>query len=90
MPRQIRDTVITLAALCVLFMMLLSFSPGLRERAGEFRGGFTSQQWDVSGGVVSQALGAAMGVVSGFAADNTFMFVFLVVAGVLFVLMLRT
>lgn len=90
MPRQIRDTVITLAALCVLFMMLLSFSPGLRERAAEFRGASIGQQWDVSGGAVGQAMGVAMGVVSGYAGDNTFMFVFLVVACVLFVLMLRT
>jgi hypothetical protein len=90
MPRQIRDTVITLAALCVLFMMLISISPSLRDRAGEFRGASSSQQWDVSRGVVGQAMDTALGAVSGYAADNTFMFSFLVVACVLFVLMLRT
>ena len=88
--RQIRDLVVTLAALFALFTMLISISPGLRERTGVFSGGISDQQWDASRGVLGHTIDSTLSVVSGFATTNTYLFAFLVVACVLFVLMVRT
>ena len=90
MPRKIRDLVVTLAALFVLFTMLLSISPQLRDRTAEFTGGSSSQQWGASGGALGQTAESVFAIASGYAADNVYLFAFLVVATVLFVLMLRT
>jgi hypothetical protein len=90
MPRRVRDLVVTIAVLMVLFGALVSIDPRIRERASELSGGVSQQDWNVSTGVVEHAMTSVLAVASSFAADNTYLFSFLVVAVVLFVLMLRT
>jgi hypothetical protein len=90
MTRQIRDLLVTLAALGVLFTMLISMDPRLRDRAGQLASGMSTQQLDASRHVVDTTMGSAVSVVSGYANSNTYMFAFLIVAVVLFVMMLRT
>jgi hypothetical protein len=90
MARQLRDIVMSLTALLLLGLMLISINPRLRERASEFGGAGGSQQMDAARGVIGHAMEKTLGLTSGYAADNTYLFVFLVVACVLFVLMLRT
>jgi len=90
MTRQIRDLVVTLAALGVLFTMLITIDPRLRDRAGALTGGVGNQQWETSRYAVHETMGTAVSLVSGYANDNIYLFAFLVVAAVLFVLMLRT
>jgi hypothetical protein len=90
MTRQIRDLLVTLAALGVLFTVLISMDPRLRDRAGQLTGGMSTQQLSASRHVVDNTMGSAVSVVSGYANDNMYMFAFLIVAVVLFVLMLRT
>jgi hypothetical protein len=88
MPRQIRDLVVTMVVLLVLVVMLVSINPRLRERAGQLAG--NGEAWGALTGALGHAVQSASGVVTSFAGDNQYMFAFLVVAGVLFVLMLRT
>ena len=91
MPRRVRDLVVTIAVLMVLFVALVSIDPRIRERAGDLSSGRISQQdWNASSGAVEKAMSSVMTVTSAFATDNTYLFSFLVVAVVLFVLMLRT
>jgi hypothetical protein len=90
MTRQIRDLVVTLAALGVLFTMLITIDPRLRDRAGQLTGSVSTQQWETSRYAVNETMGTAVSIVSGYANDNIYLFAFLVVAAVLFVLMLRT
>jgi hypothetical protein len=90
MTRQIRDLVVTLAALGVLFTMLMTVDPRLRDRAGQLTVGVSHQHWDASRDAVGDTMGSAVALVSGYANDNVYLFAFLVVAVVLFMLMLRT
>jgi hypothetical protein len=90
MTRQIRDLVVTLAALGVLFTMLITIDPRLRDRAGQLTGSVSHQQWETGRSAVNETMGTAVSIVSGYANDNIYLFMFLVVAAVLFVLMLRT
>jgi hypothetical protein len=90
MTRQIRDVVLTLAALGVLFTTLISMEPRLRDRAGQLTGGVSSEQLAASRQVIDSTMGSAASIFSGYANDNAYLFSFLVVAVVLFVLMLRT
>ena len=90
MPRRIRDLALTAAALFVLFAMLISINPRLRERAGQLAGGINGPEWDASGSVLGRTLRPALDIASSYAADNVYLFVFLVAACVLLVLMLRT
>ena len=87
MPRRSRDLVATIAALLVLFGVLVWVSPQVRERVTEFTG--NSQEWVVPGNAVTTMFVSATGWVSTYASDNTYLFSFLVVAVVLFVLMVR-
>lgn len=87
MTRQIRDLVISLAALGVLFTVLITVDPRLRDRAGQLT---VDQHWDASRNAVGDTMGTAISYVSGYANDNVYLFMFLVVAAVLFMLMLRT
>lgn len=65
-------------------------NPRVRERFGQMTGDIQSQPWDASGGPIRIAATAVVAVTTGYAADNPFLFSFLVVAAVLFLLMLRT
>jgi hypothetical protein len=88
MTRQIRDLVVSLAALGVLFTVLMTVDPRLRDRAGELTA--SHKHWDASRDAVGDTMGTAVSYVSGYANDNVYLFTFLVVAVVLFMLMLRT
>jgi hypothetical protein len=91
MPRKIRDIAIALVGLLVLFIMLISISPQLRERAGVLNGGVaTGQNLDASRSAVNSTVTSVSAVVSGYASDNPYQAGFVVAACVLFVLMLRT
>ena len=90
MTRQLRDIVVSLAALSLLFLMLISINPRLRERAGEFSSSLDSQHLESNGLAARHVVDAAFAAVAGYAYGNPYMFVFLVVASVLFVAMLRT
>lgn len=90
MARRIRDLAVTITVLLVLFGMLVSINPRVRERADEFTGDVSSQEWSSSSGVLQKTAASTLALISSFADDNTYLFFFLVVAVVLFVLMLRT
>ena len=89
MPRRIRDLVCTVATLVVLFGLLTAFNPRVRGRLADLTGG-TGQQWTEPGQAVGNVVVATGEMVSGYAADNTYLFFFLVVAVVMLILMLRT
>jgi hypothetical protein len=88
MTRQIRDLVVSLAALGVLFTVLITVDPRLRDRAGQLT--VSDQHWDASRNAVGDTMGTAISYVSGYANDNVYLFMFLVVAVLLFMLMLKT
>ena len=90
MKKTIRDLAATLAALSALFLVLISINPAVRDRAGEMTGGLTTQQWDASSSAVGHAVGSVLAVSTSYANNNVYLFVFMVVACVLFVMMLRT
>ena len=85
--KRLRNASATLAMLAVLFGLLLAINPRVRESAGQISGDVQSQQWQASTG---SAAASAMSMTSYYASDNPYLFSFLLVAGVLFVLMLRT
>ena len=90
MWKKIRDLTATLAVLVVLFGMLMAINPRVRERFGEMTASVQGRDMNSSIGPVGNAAYAAMSIGSDYAADNPFLFSFLVVAVVLFMLMLRT
>jgi hypothetical protein len=85
--RKLRDLGATLAVLLVLFGMIMAINPRVHERFAELT---TSVQSGESFGPVQNAAYAALSIGSDYAADNPFLFSFLVVAVVLFMLMLRS
>jgi ribose/xylose/arabinose/galactoside ABC-type transport system permease subunit len=87
--KKVRDLAATLTVLVVLFGMLMAINPRVRERFGEMTTSVQSRDMNSSLGPVSNAAYAAMSIGSDYAADNPFLFAFLVVAVVLFMLMLR-
>ena len=87
---RVRDLTSTLVVLAVLFGMLMLINPRVRERAGQISGDVQNQQWDSPAGPVGDVATTVLAMTGSYAADNPFLFSFLVVAGVLFVLMLRT
>jgi hypothetical protein len=90
MTRQLRDVIISLAALSLLFLLLMAVSPRLRERATELGTGDGSRHLELGRAIVGHALESTLGAASGYAVNNTYLFIFLVFACVLFVLMVRT
>lgn len=90
MPTRIRDLAGTIAVLIVLFGVLISINPRVRDRAGALAVDMRSDEWSASQGAISNVVGSVVAIVSGYAADNTYLFSFLIVAGVLLLLMLRT
>jgi ribose/xylose/arabinose/galactoside ABC-type transport system permease subunit len=85
--KKVRDLAATLAVLVVLFGMLMAINPRVRDQFGEMT---RSVQGRESLGPVQNAAYAAVSIGSDYAADNPFLFSFLVVAVVLFMLMLRS
>ena len=85
--KKVRDLAATLAVLVALFGMIMAFNPRVRVRFAELTPGVQGRE---SLGPMQNAAYAAMSVGSDYAADNPFLFSFLVVAVVLFMLMLRS
>ena len=88
--KKLRELGVTVAVLAVLFGILMATNPQVRERFGEMTS--TVQSGDVNSSIapVSNAAYAAMSIGSDYAADNPFLFTFLVGAVILFMLMLRS
>ena len=89
MPRRLRDAVITSAVLLVLFGVLMSVSPAVRERVALFADA-KSDEWRVPRQIASKALGSTSAMAFRYAGNNAYLVGFLIVAGLLFFLMLRT
>jgi hypothetical protein len=89
MPRRFRDAAGTTAVLLVLFGMLIAINPTVRERVTQFAGG-NADHWFVPGRIVSDVMVSTSATAFSYAADNSYMVFFLIVAGLLFILMLRT
>jgi hypothetical protein len=88
--RRIRDVVVTLVAVGVLFALLMAVNPQVRERMGQMSGAVETQQWNSPEGPVGSLVQTAVVTASNYAYDNPVLFPFVAVAAVLFVLMLRT
>jgi len=87
--KKARELGATLAVLAALFGMLMAINPQVRERFSEMTASMKSGEMNSSIGPVGNAAYAAMSIGSDYAADNPFLFSFLVVAVILFMLMLR-
>lgn len=85
--KRARDFTATIAVLVVLFGMLMAINPRVRDQFGQMT---TSVQGRESLGPMQNAAYAAVSIGSDYAADNPFLFSFLVAAVVLFMLMLRS
>jgi hypothetical protein len=79
--------VATLAVLAVMFAMIMALNPRVHDRFAELT---TSVQGRDSLGPLQNAAYAAVSIGSDYAADNPYLFSFLVVAALLFMLMLRS
>ena len=88
--KRARELGATLAVLALLFGMLMAINPQVRERFGEMTASMQSGDMNSSVGPVGNAAYAAVSIGSDYAADNPFLFSFLVVAVILFMLMLRS
>src|SRR5204862_4922478 len=88
-PRRLRDAAAAVLVLSVLFAILMVFAPPVRDRAMQFAGG-SREQWLVPGQIVAGALAAVSTTARGYAADNSYLVFFLIIAGLLLILMLRT
>ena len=86
MPRKISDLIVTVLALLVLFVMLISINPDLRERTRQF---VAHPQGDALQSTITHAFVSGAAVVHGYAGENTYMVTFLVAACLLTVLMLK-
>jgi hypothetical protein len=89
MPRRLRDAAGTVLVLAVLFGVLMAASPAVRERVALFADG-RSDEWAAPRQAASQALVATGSMAVRYAGANTYLVCFLIVAGLLFFLMLRT
>jgi hypothetical protein len=85
--KRVRDLVVTLAVLVLLFAMLAAINPRVREHFHEMTAEMQGRQIESSFG---SAASAAAAVGASYAGDNPFLLSFLVVAVVLFMAMLRT
>ena len=86
MSRKIRDLVFTGIALVVLFGMLVSINPPLRERTREM---VENPQWEPLRVALTQTVLSGTAFVHGYADHHLYLFTFLVAAVVFFVLMLK-
>jgi hypothetical protein len=88
-PGRLRDAAAAALVLLVLFAILMVFAPPVRDRVLQLAGG-SRAQWLVPGQIAAGALAAVSTTARGYAADNSYLVFFLIVAGFLFILMLRT
>ena len=86
--RRLRDAAGTAAVLMVLFGTVMAVSPALRERVTLIADG-QSDQLAGPRSVVSKAMNATGATAVRYAGNNTYLVFFLIVAGLLFILMLR-
>ena len=86
MSRKIRDLVFTGIALVVLFGMLVSINPPLRERTREM---VTNPQWEPVRIAVAQAVVSSSAIMYGYADHHVYLVTFLIAACVFFFLMLK-
>jgi hypothetical protein len=85
-PRKFRDLGLTLVALVIVFGLLVSINPHLRERTTLL---LEDPQWDsVRDTLVSSAMSGAF-IAQGYADHHFYMVAFLIAACVFFVLMLK-
>jgi hypothetical protein len=84
--RKIRDLILTSLALLVLFAMLISINPDLRERTRQF---VANPQNNALQGTVTHAMTSGVAVVHDYAGENTYLVTFLIAACVFTVLMLK-
>jgi hypothetical protein len=88
-PRRLRDAAAAVLVLVALFAILMVFAPSVRDHVRQFAGG-SSAQWLMPAHVAAGALAVVSTTARGYAADNSYLVFFLIVAGLLFILMLRT
>jgi len=89
MPRRLRDAALTVVVLLVLFGVLMAISPAMRERVAMFEEG-KSDQWSAPRQVASKVMVSTSAMAIRYAGNNAYLVGFLIVAGMLFFLMLRT
>jgi hypothetical protein len=90
MTRRIRDVAITTAVFLVILGMLMSINPRVRERVDQLTDGGSQLDWSGPGHAISSTAGTMLALTTSYAADNQYLFAFMVAALVLFVLMVRT
>jgi len=74
----------------VLFGLLITVNPQVRERMDQVSGEVQSQNWQSANGPARKFVHVVVSTTSNYASDNPVLFPFVGVAVVLFVLMLRT
>lgn len=89
MLRRSRDAAAAALTLLAFVAILMAIAPPVRDRALQLASG-SRAQWLVPGRIVAGALATASATARGYAADNSYLVFFLIVAGLLFILMLRT
>jgi hypothetical protein len=89
MPRSLRDAAGAAAVLLVLFATLMVFVPSMRQKVLPLASGTHTQLLD-PGRMASGVMQSTAAMALSYASDNTYMVGFLIVAGFLFFLMLRT
>jgi hypothetical protein len=87
--RRFRDAAAAALALLALVAILMAIAPPVRDRVLQFARG-SRAQWLVPAQIVPGALATVSATARGYAADNSYLVFFLAVAGLLFILMLRT
>jgi hypothetical protein len=88
--KRMREAAVTLLVVGMLFAMLILINPRVRESAGQLGGDVQNQHWEASAAPVGNVAASVISMTSYYAPDNPYLFSFLIVAGVLFVLLLRT
>jgi hypothetical protein len=88
--KRIRSAGPSLLVIGILFALLVVINPRVREQAGQLGGDVQTQNWQASAAPVGHAAASVMSVTSYYASDNPYLFSFVIAAGVLFVLLLRT
>lgn len=88
--KKMRGLAATLIVLGVLFAMLVTVNPQVREHAMQIGADVRNQNWNSSAGPIGSFAQSAFSTTSYYASDNPILFSFVFVAVVLFLLMLRT
>ena len=89
MHRRLRDAAGAALVLLVLFGVLMTMSPLVRERVSEVAGGKSDGVLAPATQVAEKVMTSTSATAVRYAGNNTYLVCFLVVAGLLFILMLR-